>query len=236
MLDISTSNIFVKFEDFSLIESGYLPKLETPTQDREAPYEPVPSQPLSQHYFQRTEAVDLASFKICLGDWGVASWVDKHLYEYCQPESFRAPEIMIGAKWNQKIDWWNLGCVVFQLCTGHPMFKGLGPPDRTYNPRWHLNEIVRFFGPFPKSLEEQGLPLLVDGVFHLNGTVRTGHYIMFGENLDSDVYMGGLKKENKENFISFLKFMMKIDPSERPGAAELLRHPWINSTPEAQNS
>lgn len=45
--DIQQSNIFVKFRDRSLIESGYLKKAPIPQQDKsEKEYTPIPSAPL----------------------------------------------------------------------------------------------------------------------------------------------------------------------------------------------
>jgi serine/threonine-protein kinase SRPK3 len=31
---------------------------------------------------------------------------------HIQPESLRAPEVLIGAEWDTKVDIWNLGCLV----------------------------------------------------------------------------------------------------------------------------
>lgn len=41
-----------------------------------------------------------------------ASWVDNHLMELIQPVNLRAPEVIIGAKWDTSTDIWNIGCVV----------------------------------------------------------------------------------------------------------------------------
>lgn len=80
--------------DCTRIESGYLAK-PVPQQDRtEERYYIIPSVPLRQHYFDKT------NFKepdIVLGDWGVASWDDKHLTGHIQPVSHRAPEVLIKA-------------------------------------------------------------------------------------------------------------------------------------------
>lgn len=41
-----------------------------------------------------------------------ASWFDRHLTEWIQPERLRAPEVILGAPWDHKVDIWNLGLVV----------------------------------------------------------------------------------------------------------------------------
>jgi len=38
--------------------------------------------------------------------------VDKHLTEWIQPQMLRAPEVILGAEWNTKVDIWNVGLVV----------------------------------------------------------------------------------------------------------------------------
>lgn len=42
----------------------------------------------------------------------LASWYDKHLTEWIQPEKLRAPEVILGAQWDHKVDIWNLGVIV----------------------------------------------------------------------------------------------------------------------------
>lgn len=41
-----------------------------------------------------------------------ASWVNNHLYELIQPQYLRAPEVILGAKWDTGADIWNTACVV----------------------------------------------------------------------------------------------------------------------------
>lgn len=41
-----------------------------------------------------------------------ASWHDKHLTEWIQPPSLRAPEVFLKASWSYPADIWSLACVV----------------------------------------------------------------------------------------------------------------------------
>jgi serine/threonine protein kinase len=47
--------------------------------------------------------------------------------------------------------------------------------------------------------------------------------------ISSDAFMPGLGQERREEFGSFLKTLMKINPSERVSAMDLLRHPWLDA-------
>ena len=42
----------------------------------------------------------------------VESWIDKHLKEWIQPQMLRAPEVILGAEWDHKVDIWNVGLIV----------------------------------------------------------------------------------------------------------------------------
>lgn len=49
----------------------------------------------------------------------LASWFDKHLTEWIQPQMLRAPEVILGAKWDSSVDIWNLGSVVSNRSLSH---------------------------------------------------------------------------------------------------------------------
>ncbi|KAJ5951879.1 uncharacterized protein N7479_010292 [Penicillium vulpinum] len=149
--DIKPDNIFVKFRDLSLIESGYLVNVAIPQQDRsEEQYAVITSTPLRLYYFNKTDSTRVAEFDIALGDWGVSSWVDRHLSETIQPVALQYPEVLIEAPWNASTDGWNLGYVVLEVFRAVRMFSGSVPPDGHYELKEHLREIPNLFWPFPK--------------------------------------------------------------------------------------
>lgn len=44
--------------------------------------------------------------------------------------TYRAPEILFGSKiYSYPVDMWSLGCIVFEILTGEPMFKGENKKD-----------------------------------------------------------------------------------------------------------
>jgi hypothetical protein len=55
----------------------------------------------------REPSLDFAYSNVVL-----ASWYDKHLTEWIQPQLLRAPEVILGAPWDWKVDIWNLGALV----------------------------------------------------------------------------------------------------------------------------
>lgn len=227
-IDIKPNNIFVKFRDWSFIESGYLKEIPVPQQDREeTEYRPVPSQPLRWFYFDYNAKYS-ADFDVTLGDWGVSSWTTKHLTEVIQPVALRAPEVIIGAPWDAPTDWWNFGAVLLEVFRCVRMFDGGVPPDGHYEPREHLIEIIDFFGPFPKKLLEKGNQDLVCDLFDDEGGIKDAEPLK-RPGLMSEAITPGMGRTLREAFVSFMNLLMKIDPEERPSALDLLRHPFLGA-------
>merc|ERR1719203_1142495 len=56
-------------------------------------------------------------------DFGSSCFVDDHLSSYVQSRSYRAPEVMLGLPYDQKIDIWSLGCILAELWTGYVLFQ-----------------------------------------------------------------------------------------------------------------
>ena len=226
-IDIKPDNIFVKFKDSSLIESGYLVNVPIPQQDRaEERYTPVESTSLRRYYFDFADPTQFAEFDIALGDWGVSSWATQHLTERIQPVALRAPEVLIDAPWDKTTDWWNLGAVLLELYRAVRMFDGGVPPDGHYELKEHVAEIVDFFGPFPKELLEKGNQDLVQSIFDDTGRPKD-YPPLDGLPLASEEFMPGLNQEARDELASFLKAMMKINPVERLSTEDLLAHPWV---------
>ncbi|OPB41808.1 hypothetical protein A0O28_0103680 [Trichoderma guizhouense] len=226
--DIKPNNIFVKFRDWSFIESGYLKEIPFPQQDREeTEYSPVPSQPLRWFYFDYNAKYS-ADFDVTLGDWGVSSWTTKHLTEVIQPVALRAPEVIIGAPWDASTDWWNFGAVLLEVFRCVRMFDGGVPPDGHYEPREHLIEIIDLLGPFPKKLLEKGNQDLVPDLFDDEGRIKDAETLN-RPGLMSEAFTPGMSQILREYFVSFMNLLMKIDPEERPSALDLLRHPFLGA-------
>lgn len=226
MLDIKPDNIFVKFRDMQRVESEYLIQEPIPKQDKvEERYTPIKSRPLRRYYFG-ADPSRFGELDIALGDWGVSSWATKHLTENIQPVALRAPEVLIRAPWDTKVDWWNLGAVVSEVYRAIRLFDGRAPPDGHYEVREHLAEIVDIFGPFPKDLLEKGdspIQAMFDGEGRIKDTEPMGR-----PPLESEAFLPGLDQTSKDVFGSFLRAMMKINPGDRPKPEELVQHPWLD--------
>lgn len=59
-----------------------------------------------------------------LVDFGNSCFITDELTTYIQSKAYRAPEVMVGAPYDTKIDIWSLGCVICEILTGDPVFLG----------------------------------------------------------------------------------------------------------------
>lgn len=57
-------------------------------------------------------------------DFGSGTFETDQFYTYIQSRFYRAPEIMLGMKYSPAIDMWSLGCILFELYVGYPLFAG----------------------------------------------------------------------------------------------------------------
>lgn len=57
-------------------------------------------------------------------DFGTSCTSKEIIYKYIQSRYYRAPEVMMGLDYNEAIDMWSLGCVLYELITGSILFKG----------------------------------------------------------------------------------------------------------------
>jgi dual specificity tyrosine-phosphorylation-regulated kinase 2/3/4 len=53
---------------------------------------------------------------------------------YVQSRYYRAPEIVLGNRYDTPVDIWSLGCIVYELITGRPLF-----------PAKDENELLEYF-------------------------------------------------------------------------------------------
>lgn len=65
--------------------------------------------------YQRTE--------IKIIDLGSSCFTSDNLCLYVQSRSYRAPEVILGLPYDQKIDIWSLGCILAELSSGEVCLK-----------------------------------------------------------------------------------------------------------------
>ena len=64
----------------------------------------------------------ISQTKVKVIDFGSSCFIHDHLSSYVQSRSYRAPEVIIGCKYDYKIDMWSFGCILAELYTGNVLF------------------------------------------------------------------------------------------------------------------
>ncbi len=66
-------------------------------------------------------------------DLGSSCYVTDQLSSYVQSRSYRAPEVILGLPYDQKVDIWSLGCILAELLTGNVLFQARAPLNTACN-------------------------------------------------------------------------------------------------------
>merc|ERR1711881_780705 len=104
------------------------------------------------HCDLKPENILIKSYSRCevkVIDFGSSCFVDDHLSTYVQSRSYRAPEVMLGLPYEQKIDIWSLGCIIAELWTGYVLFQNDSVQSL-------LARIMGIIGEFPYHLMTKG--------------------------------------------------------------------------------
>lgn len=161
-----------------------------------------------------------------VADLGNACWVHKHFTDDIQTRQYRAPEVIIGHKYNTSADIWSMACIVFELATGDLLFKPKKGLHHTKSDD-HLALVLELCNrrALPKHMLQQGKK--AKEFFTRRGDLRAikklKHWPL--ENVLLEKYKFG-EKDAKE-MTEFLLPMLHLDPDRRATAAEALQHPWL---------
>lgn len=67
---------------------------------------------------------DPSMMEVKVIDFGSACYVGETTYSYIQSRFYRAPEVLLGARYGTAVDVWSAGCVFAEMYTGEPLLGG----------------------------------------------------------------------------------------------------------------
>ncbi|CUM64982.1 uncharacterized protein PRCAT00002600001 [Priceomyces carsonii] len=189
------------------------------------------------HEFNLAKEVKEEDLVIKIIDFGSSCYRNEISYTYIQSRYYRAPEVVLGARYNEKIDIWSFGCVIAELATGKPLLAGKNELE-------HIGLMLELFGA-PKSslilrlrktltmqrkspstfsfeesisrsqfskIDEKSIKrTLLFTLFDINGMINL-HFLNY--RISRSISSSGLKRQFKPNSKS-LEFHLKLDKAEK---------------------
>lgn len=179
---------------------------------------------------------------IKLIDFGSSCKVGKTMYPYIQSRFYRSPEVLLGLPYNQAIDMWSLGCILYELHTGDPIFNGTSESDQVY-------KLVEVLGMPPPAMLAAGRKASTyfrrtDGPgdgwerMQTKKMYRPAGSRLLSDMLGSDIGGPGgrrkgelgHKKQDYDLFEDLLRRLLDFDPSTRMTPREALDHEFLRRT------
>lgn len=161
---------------------------------------------------------DYENAEIKVIDFGSSCFTSDQLSSYVQSRSYRAPEVLLGHAYDQRIDMWSLGCILAELWTGRVIFQNESLVTL-------LSKQIGVVGLTPSDREYLKAAPLGDELFSKQG-------ILYDEKNDLYIYpkRTTLKKRlqtEDELFLSFVQSLLTFNPAKRPTSTQAKMHPWF---------
>ncbi|KAK9803910.1 hypothetical protein WJX72_004019 [[Myrmecia] bisecta] len=175
------------------------------------------------HSDLKPENILIKSYSRCevkVIDLGSSCFTTDHLSSYVQSRSYRAPEVILGLPYDQKIDVWSFGCILAELLSGVVLFQNESLATL-------LARLEGIMGPVPRWMVRKGRYAhrfyTRAGVIY-ERSARTGRYERLKPKRSSIKFR---LPGSDEGFLDFLRYLLAVDPFKRPTAEEALSHPWL---------
>lgn len=178
----------------------------------------------TSNHVKDASGIDLSKITVKIADLGNACWTHHHFTNDIQTRQYRAPEVILGAKWGASADCWSMACMVFELLTGDYLFDPKA--GKTYEKDDdHIAQIEELLGHFPRHVALSGK--FSSEFFNKKGVLRKIEKLNIWSLCDvlHDKYK--CSWNDAEQLSNFLTPMLNINAQERANARKQLQDPWV---------
>eukprot|EP01080_Neovahlkampfia_damariscottae_P011329 gene11329-4141_t len=167
-------------------------------------------------------------------DFGSSCYEDNVMYSYVQSRFYRSPEVILGLSYSVEIDMWSLGCILFELYTGNPIFDGRDEFDQ-------MSKMIRILGmPSNQLIDEMSKKKKKkffvfnekenNYVFKIEIENKTNLYECLNNEKKVPTQNSFVKKDTEKDFmllLDLIKGMLTYDPNDRISPEEALQHDFL---------
>lgn len=153
-------------------------------------------------------------------DFGSSTYEKEQFYTYIQSRYYRAPEIMMGIRYTPAIDMWSLGCIMYELYIGRPLFAGEDEKEQ-------MQCIMEVKGVPPRSMiaAASRRKVFFDQDYKAIPTPNSRGKVRY-PNSKSLAYI--LQADQSQApFVDFIDKCLTWKPQERMKPTDAFEHPWI---------
>ncbi|CAB9499444.1 SRSF protein kinase 1 [Seminavis robusta] len=216
--------------DQTFVEGGKKLMASESSTEPSSSREPSQSSSVARHSSRQPDLRDKDMLMTCravIVDLGNACWTHRHFSEDIQTRQYRAPEVLIGAKYDTSADIWSLGCMTFELLTGDLLFDPRAGEDYDRDED-HLAMFQELLGKMPKRLAVEGK--YSKNFFDKKGNLKHIKHLKFWPIQDVLVEKYHFSEVDAHAVADFMTPLLDFDPNTRATALEALRSPWLKDT------
>ena len=155
-------------------------------------------------------------------DFGSSCLEGKAVHTYIQSRYYRAPEVILGHKYNTSIDMWSLGCTLVEMHTGEPLFAGSDESNQ-------LRKIAEMLGPTPTWMCERVSEKKKGNVPQSPVPKCREMLEVLAEAKERNSDKEGHTDEDYRQLVDLVHQMLAYNPAERISPAGVLRHPFMQA-------
>ncbi len=184
-----------------------------------------------------SSGIELAGDEVIITHFGESFDMSDLPEDLSIPQEYRSPEYILDKRLGVESDIWALGCTLFEIRTGRPLF------DLPYeDPDEHLVRMVGILGKFPEpwwtstwefrgrwfadEMDGQGQPVsqLNNPVPYRSIEEALGVAHNGESNGDGN---SGISRKEATLFADLLKKIFRYSPERRLAPEDILQHPWF---------